>query len=100
MERKVSRGLKHNGNKKQASNGQRTSGMEEDFIGNQGLEGNVAGVEKKKKKKKDVVTPLNWLVSYKFYEGTITDSSIEIKEVRVNIWESLSKDGACGMVGI
>jgi hypothetical protein len=48
MERKVSRGLKYTGNKKQANNGQRTSGMEEDFIGKEVLEGTIAGVEKKR----------------------------------------------------
>jgi len=65
------------GNTKRASNGQRTSRMEEDFIGNQGLERIIVGVEKKT----GVSTPLNWLVSCKFYEGTITDCNIEIKEV-------------------
>jgi len=51
--------------------------MEEDFIGNQGLERIIVGVELKT----GVSTPLNWLVSYNFYEGTITDCNIEIKEV-------------------
>ena len=71
MGRRVSRELKYNGNKKQASNGQRTSGMEDDFIGKQGLERTIAGVEKKKKT--DVVALMNCFVSYKFYEGIITD---------------------------
>jgi hypothetical protein len=56
--------------------------MEEDFIGKQGLERTIAGVEEEKKNKKtDVTTLLNWLVSYKWYEGIITGCDIEIKEV-------------------
>ena len=50
---------------------------EEDFIGNQGLERIMAGVGKKT----GVSAPLNWLVSYKFYEGTITDCNVKIKDV-------------------
>jgi len=29
----------------------------------------------------DVVTPVNWFVNYKFYEGIVTDCIIEIKGV-------------------
>jgi hypothetical protein len=36
MERRGSRGLKYNGNKKQAGNSQRLLGVEEDCIGSQG----------------------------------------------------------------
>jgi hypothetical protein len=35
----------------------------------------------KKKKKTDVVAPMNWFVSHKFDKGIITDCNIEIKEV-------------------
>jgi hypothetical protein len=76
MERKVSRGPHQNGNKNRAYNCQRTSVIEEDFIGNQGLERTIVDVEKKKT---DVATPRNWLVSYKMYEGTITDCSVATK---------------------
>ena len=81
MEREVSWGFKYKGNKMQANNGPRTSGMVEDFTGNQALERTVAGMEKKKKT--DVVTPTNWFVSYKFYEGIITNCSIEIMTASV-----------------
>ena len=96
MERKVSRGLKYNGNKKEASNCQRTSGMEEDLIGKQGLEWTIAGVEKT-----DVVTRMNWFVSCKFYEGIITDCNVEIKEVTLGeYWGELVKGWGMWQVGI